>query len=84
MRMAEVSLETAKCGQALIAKAEAERAKVDAVRVKAEGDQRAQEAFLELERAIIQEETDLAKTKIRSEASQGLLDLEDGETLFSS
>ena len=53
MRMAEVNLEKAKREQALIAKAQTERAKVDAVRVKAESDQRAQEALLESERSII-------------------------------
>ena len=76
MRMAEINLEKAKREQALIAKA-------DAVRVKAKSDQRAQEALLESERAIIQAETDLAKAKIRSEASQGLLDLENGEAPLS-
>ena len=84
MRMAEVNLEKAKHEQALIAKAQAEGAKADALRVKAESDQRAQEALLESERAIIQAEADLAKAKIISEASQGLLDLEDGEPPLSA
>ena len=84
MRMAEVNLEKAKREQALIAKAQTERAKADAVRVKTDTDQRAQEALLESERAIIQAEADLAKAKIISEASQGLLDLEDGEPPLSA
>ena len=88
MRMAEINLAKVKRNEELKAEAaktvvEAERAKVEAERAKVEAERAKAEAAAaeQSQRAILEAETDLAMARVRSEAVQGLLDLEEEEPL---
>ena len=81
MRMAEINLVKVKRDEEL--KAEAAKTASYAERVKAEAERAKAEAAAaeQSQRAILEAETDLAMARVRSEAIQRLLDLEDEDPL---